>query len=83
MTISPQSGKMEKERVITSYSIHYTKLYEVVDRWKVEVAGVLPQSDMATSSNELPEEYLAPAIDPEVLSYFAPEADEYLHTLVV
>lgn len=56
---------------------------KVADRWKVEVAGVLPQSDMATSSNELPEEYLAPAIDPEVLSYFAPEADEYLQTLDV
>ncbi|HKY73106.1 MAG TPA: Hpt domain-containing protein [Nitrospira sp.] len=52
--------------------------------WKKEVAGLLPSS--ATSSHsggELSSDYLVPTIDAEVLSYFAPEADEYLQTLEV
>ena len=52
--------------------------------WKKEVAALLPAS---ASQGEAPEglspEYLVPTIDAEVLSYFAPEADEYLQTLDV
>jgi len=52
--------------------------------WKKEVAALLPASASSTGgTEELPSEYLVPAIDAEVLSYFAPEADEYLQTLEV
>jgi chemosensory pili system protein ChpA (sensor histidine kinase/response regulator) len=34
-----------------------------------------------TAANELTEEYLIPALDAEVMSYFAPEAQEYLESL--
>lgn len=60
----------------------------VSERWKAEVAGLLPAPPSAASSGKdipdiLPAEYLVPTIDAEVLSYFAPEADEYLQTLEV
>ncbi len=54
--------------------------------WKKEMAGLLPSSSDASpagASEELSPEYLVPTIDAEVLSYFAPEADEYLQTLEV
>jgi len=51
--------------------------------WKKEVAALLPASDVSNGSEELPSDYLVPTIDAEVLSYFAPEADEYLQTLEV
>jgi chemosensory pili system protein ChpA (sensor histidine kinase/response regulator) len=61
---------------------------EVSERWKAEMAGLLPPpADTATTdgggSDSLPSEYLVPSIDAEVLSYFAPEADEYVQTLDV
>jgi len=60
----------------------------VSERWKVEVTALLPASSDNTSpdetaSDQLPPDYLVPCIDSEVLSYFAPEADEYLQTLEV
>ena len=54
--------------------------------WKKEVTTLLPASSDASSedgSKELGTDYLVPTIDAEVLSYFAPEADEYLQTLEV
>jgi chemosensory pili system protein ChpA (sensor histidine kinase/response regulator) len=52
--------------------------------WKKEVAGLLPASASSSSSGAvIPSDYLVPTIDAEVLSYFAPEADEYLQTLEV
>src|SRR5690242_4947341 len=55
--------------------------------WKRELAALLPASSTVGSSegrlDDLPSDYLVPAIDAEVLSYFAPEADEYLQTLEV
>ena len=54
--------------------------------WKKEVMTLLPASSDASSedgSKELGTDYLVPTIDAEVLSYFAPEADEYLQTLEV
>ena len=51
--------------------------------WKKEVAALLPASPPSGDDEKLPSEYLVPAIDAEVLSYFAPEADEYLQTLEV
>jgi chemosensory pili system protein ChpA (sensor histidine kinase/response regulator) len=56
--------------------------------WKGEIAALLPASFNGGSteggkSDELPSDYLVPTIDSEVLSYFAPEADEYLQTLEV
>lgn len=58
----------------------------VSERWKAEMVALLPASSEtlstdAAGSDELPSEYLVPTIDAEVLSYFAPEADEYLQTL--
>ena len=58
----------------------------VGERWKAEMAALLPASPDTLStegatSDQLPPEYLVPTIDAEVLSYFAPEADEYLQTL--
>jgi chemosensory pili system protein ChpA (sensor histidine kinase/response regulator) len=58
----------------------------VSERWKGEMAALLPASPDTLSaegsgSDQLPPEYLVPTIDAEVLSYFAPEADEYLQTL--
>ncbi|MBA2486139.1 MAG: Hpt domain-containing protein [Nitrospira sp.] len=42
-------------------------------------SGVQPMC--ATSSSVLAEDYLIPNLDPEVMSYFAPEAQEYLENL--
>ncbi len=57
----------------------------VSERWKGEIAALLPGScEAATLSSQaspLTPEYLAPNLDAEVLSYFAPEADEYLQTM--
>src|SRR4029078_4740281 len=50
--------------------------------WKKEVAALLPAAP-SDGMEGLSLEYLLPTIDPEVLSYFAPEADEYLQTLEV
>ncbi|MEK7235168.1 MAG: Hpt domain-containing protein, partial [Nitrospirota bacterium] len=52
-------------------------------RWKGEVAGLFP-SLLATIPSApilLEPDYLVPNLDAEVLSYFAPEVDEYLHTI--
>ncbi|RPH80671.1 MAG: chemotaxis protein CheA, partial [Nitrospiraceae bacterium] len=56
---------------------------EISTEWKGEVAGLF-SSPRATSSSEqalLALDYLVPTLDAEVLSYFAPEADEYLQTM--
>jgi chemosensory pili system protein ChpA (sensor histidine kinase/response regulator) len=56
----------------------------VSERWKAEVGGLLPEkpaTPMASASEALSSEYLLPTIDADVLSYFAPEADEYLQTM--
>lgn len=58
----------------------------VSERWKSEIAGLVPKAMEATaaapSSDEtLSPQYLVPSIDADVLSYFAPEADEYLQTM--
>lgn len=52
-------------------------------RWKGEVAGLFPSLPTAVPSEPtlLAPDYLVPALDAEVLSYFAPEADEYLQTM--
>jgi chemosensory pili system protein ChpA (sensor histidine kinase/response regulator) len=52
-------------------------------RWKSEVGGLFPSlSAVASSEPTLPApDYLVPTLDAEVLSYFAPEADEYLQTM--
>ncbi len=55
------------------------------ERWKSDVAEFLPQSTESASSESassaLSQEYLVPSIDADVLSYFSPEADEYLHAM--
>jgi chemosensory pili system protein ChpA (sensor histidine kinase/response regulator) len=52
--------------------------------WKKEVATLLPASTGSSGgTEEMASDYLVPTIDAEVLSYFAPEADEYLQTLEV
>ncbi|BCA53635.1 putative Chemotaxis protein CheA modulated with response regulator receiver region [Nitrospira sp. KM1] len=58
----------------------------VSERWRSEVARLLVQSPGASnadpSSENLPApHYLIPSIDADVLSYFAPEAEEYLDTV--
>ncbi|HEY6085470.1 MAG TPA: Hpt domain-containing protein [Nitrospira sp.] len=58
----------------------------VADRWKVEVGALLPEtteegSNETGDSEPLSSTYLVPSIDADVLSYFAPEADEYLQTM--
>jgi chemosensory pili system protein ChpA (sensor histidine kinase/response regulator) len=52
-------------------------------RWKNEVAGLLPSLPAVVPSEPtlLAPDYLAPTLDAEVLSYFAPEAGEYLQTM--
>jgi chemosensory pili system protein ChpA (sensor histidine kinase/response regulator) len=56
--------------------------------WKGEMAALVPtlsnvDSAQGSTSDDLPSDYLVPTIDAEVLSYFAPEADEYLQTVEV
>ncbi|HEY6973809.1 MAG TPA: Hpt domain-containing protein, partial [Nitrospiraceae bacterium] len=55
------------------------------EHWKSEVDGLLPESSEtappAPSSSRLSQDYLVPTIDADVLSYFSPEADEYLHAM--
>ena len=52
-------------------------------RWKTEVAGLFPSLPVVVPSKPtlLAPDYLVPSLDAEVLSYFAPEADEYLQTM--
>ena len=52
-------------------------------RWKGEVAGLFPSLPAAVPAEPtvLAPDYLVPTLDVEVLSYFAPEADEYLQTM--
>ena len=52
-------------------------------RWKGQAAGLLPSlpSVVASEPTLLAPDYLVPTLDAEVLSYFVPEADEYLHTM--
>jgi len=52
-------------------------------RWKSEVAGLFPSLAPTVQSDQplLASDYLVPNLDAEVLSYFAPEADEYLQTM--
>jgi len=55
------------------------------EHWKSEVDGFLPQSSetapSAPLSSRMSQDYLVPTIDADVLSYFSPEADEYLHAM--
>ncbi len=52
-------------------------------RWKGEVDGLFPSSPGAARSEPavLEADYLVPTLDAEVLSYFSPEAQEYLDTM--
>lgn len=47
----------------------------------VPLDSVEGSADSAGSSNEVTEDYLIPELDDEVLSYFSPEAEEYLKTI--
>jgi len=65
-----------------------TEDLSVSAHWKAEMTALLPAlSNVGPTedqgSDNLPSDYLVPTIDAEVLSYFAPEADEYLQTLEV
>ncbi|HKO30962.1 MAG TPA: Hpt domain-containing protein [Nitrospiraceae bacterium] len=52
-------------------------------RWKGEVAGLFPSMPAAAPPEPrwLAPDYLVPILDAEVLSYFTPEANEYLQTM--
>lgn len=52
-------------------------------RWKGEVAGLFPSLPVTVPAEAklLAPDYLVPTLDAEVLSYFTPEADEYLQTM--
>ena len=52
-------------------------------RWKDEVSGLLPVLSIAVLPETalLAPDYLVPTLDAEVLSYFVPEAQEYLEAL--
>jgi chemosensory pili system protein ChpA (sensor histidine kinase/response regulator) len=52
-------------------------------RWKGEVAGLFPSVPAAASPESilLAPGYLVPTLDAEVLSYFNPEANEYLQSM--
>lgn len=52
-------------------------------QWKGEVAGLFPSlpTTVPSASTVLAPDYLVPTLDAEVLSYFVPEADEYLQTI--
>jgi chemosensory pili system protein ChpA (sensor histidine kinase/response regulator) len=52
-------------------------------RWKDEVSGLFPALSTAVSPETalLAPGYIVPALDAEVLSYFIPEAQEYLEAL--
>ena len=53
-------------------------------RWKSELDGLFSSSPTVVPPDDpalLTPDYLVPTLDAEVLSYFAPEADEYLQTM--
>ncbi len=53
-------------------------------RWKCDVEGLFASLPTVAPLNKptlLTPDYLVPSLDAEVLSYFAPEADEYLETM--
>jgi chemosensory pili system protein ChpA (sensor histidine kinase/response regulator) len=55
------------------------------EHWKSTVSGFLPKTcesgSPETSLRTLSQDYLIPTIDADVISYFAPEADEYLQAM--
>jgi len=55
------------------------------ERWRKEVESLIPKSAESSESDggesSMSPQYLVPSIDADVLSYFAPEADEYLQTM--
>ncbi|HSL02511.1 MAG TPA: Hpt domain-containing protein [Nitrospiraceae bacterium] len=57
--------------------------HKVSAQWKGEVARLFPSPFAATSSEPglFSPDYLVPALDAEVLSYFVPESDAYLQTM--
>src|SRR5512141_2351955 len=57
--------------------------HEVSAQWKREGARLFPTLPASASSEPtlLAPDYLVPTLDAEVLSYFIPEADEYLETM--
>ncbi|TKS63187.1 MAG: hypothetical protein EWM73_01724 [Nitrospira sp.] len=52
-------------------------------QWRGEVAGLFPSlsTTVPADPTSLPLDYLVPTLDAEVLSYFMPEADEYLQAM--
>ena len=53
-------------------------------QWKSEVDGLFSSSPTVVPPDEpalATPDYLVPTLDAEVLSYFTPEADEYLQTM--
>ncbi|SLM49691.1 putative Chemotaxis protein CheA modulated with response regulator receiver region (Modular protein) [Nitrospira japonica] len=58
----------------------------VSERWRSEVESLIPKSaenaaERGDGQPPMSPQYLVPSIDADVLSYFAPEADEYLQTI--
>ena len=56
---------------------------EISAQWKSQVAGLfsaVPSSTLSEPATLAPD-YLVPSLDAEVLSYFVPEANEYLQTM--
>lgn len=56
------------------------------ERWRTEVESLIPKSaesavESGGGASSMSPQYLVPSIDADVLSYFAPEADEYLQTM--
>jgi len=56
------------------------------ERWRLEVESLIPKSVESAAEGRdvqpsMSSDYLVPSIDADVLSYFAPEADEYLQTM--
>jgi chemosensory pili system protein ChpA (sensor histidine kinase/response regulator) len=56
---------------------------DISAQWKSQVAGLFSAVPSLTSSEPatLAPDYLIPSLDAEVLSYFVPEANEYLQTM--
>ncbi|MEW6544986.1 MAG: Hpt domain-containing protein [Nitrospirota bacterium] len=51
------------------------------DRWKADHASALVSAPDGFSAERFPDSYLLPEVDPEVFSYFSPEAQEYLDAI--
>ncbi len=76
-----EHGVSQVQATIPVPSLNEERLSQEIVSAGIPVADAPVEVMSAAYSSELSEAYLIPVLDPEVMSYFAPEAQEYLESL--